>query len=231
VLYVHHLENSRSQRVIWLLEELNLEYEIINHKRLPGTRVAPASLYNIHPLAKSPVLCDQEVVLAESGAIFAYLVQCYGNGLLEPIKGGAQWVQYIYWIHFAEGSFMPYLAMKLVFARIVNEAPFFVRPLIRIIFKAVGAQYLDPNIRQEINSIEEHLAVNRWFAGDAFTAADIMMGFMLEAVAGCLAHESTHPNIIRFVHAMRARQAYQQAVKRGNWSVAEHKRYWRFLAE
>lgn len=230
MLYIHHLENSRSQRVIWLLEELNLEYEIINHKRLPGTRVAPASLHSVHPLAKAPVLRDKDVVLAESGAIFAYLLERYGNGLLEPVKGGAERVQYIYWIHFAEGSFMPYLAMKIVFARISQAVPFFVRPLITAVFKAVGAKYLNPNIHQEISAIEEHLNVHRWFAGDSFTAADIMMGFMLEAVAGRMAQEATHPNINRFVRAMQARPAYQQALRRGNWSAAEHQAYWQFLA-
>lgn len=231
MLHIHHLENSRSQRVIWLLEELDLEYKIINHKRKPGTRTAPESLRAIHPLAKAPVLCDNEVVLAETGAIFAYLLERYGNGRFMPGKETAARVQYIYWIHFAEGSFMPYLAMKLVFARIVEQVPFFVRPLIQFIFQSVWAKYLNPNIRLEIDAIEEHLSSHEWFAGCEFSAADIMMGFMLEAIAGRMAHGAHHPNIMRFLNAMHTRAAYQQAAKKGNWSVSEHGCYWKCLAE
>lgn len=230
MLYVHHLENSRSQRVIWLLEELRLEYEIISHKREAGSKNAPESLKNIHPLAKAPVLCDKDMVIAETGAIFEYLLENYGNGNLEPRKGTAERVQYIYWKNFAEGSFMPYLAMKLVFARIVKEAPLFTRPIINLIFKAVGKKYLNPNIKLEINAIEEHLKKHEWFAGSEFTAADVMMGFMLEAIAGRMAHISSHPNIIRFVGGIHERAAYQQAIKRGNWSIANHKEYWECLS-
>lgn len=230
-MFVHHLENSRSQRVIWLLEELNLNYEIINHKREPGTRAAEQSLRAVHPLAKAPVLCDKDVVLAETAAIFAYLLEQYGNGKLEPSKDTAQRIQYIYWMHFAEGSLMPYLAMKLVFARMVERAPFFARPLIKFISRSVGVKYLNPNLRLEIDAIELHLSNFEWFAGSQFTAADILMGFMLEAIAGRMTDGASHPNIMRFINAMHARSAYQKAALLGKWSVSDHANYWKCLAE
>jgi glutathione S-transferase len=230
VLYIHHLQNSRSQRVIWLLEELGLEYEIIVHKRVAGSRLAPESLRRIHPLAKAPVICDKEVVLAETGAVFQYLLETYGNGSLEPQRGTEDRLRYIYWNHFAEGSFMPYLAMKLVFARIVREAPFFTRPILGPVFKLVGANYLNPNIHLEINTIENHLQSHEWFAGSEFSAADVMMGFMLEAIAGRMAPASSHPNINRFVTRIRSRTAYQRAINRGDWSSADHDKYWECLS-
>lgn len=230
MLSVHHLANSRSQRVVWLLEELGLEYDIVEHRREPGSRVAPGSLRKIHPLGKAPVLCDGDVTIAETGAIFEYVLERHGNGRLEPARGTPERIQYIYWQHFAEASLMPYLAMKLLFAGIENAVPFFVRPAIRLLTRAVNAGYMDRNLVAEIDFIEQHLATHEWFAGGGFTAADVLIGFMLEAVSGRFAPVAAYPNIASFVNRIRARPAYRRAMQRGGWSVADHEKYWGFLA-
>lgn len=230
MIQLHHLKNSRSQRVIWLLEELELPYEIIYHQRA-GKTAPIASLLAVHPLGKAPVLCDGDITLAETGAILEYLNEVYGNQKLEPAKGTPERSQYLYWKQFAEGSLMPYLAMKLVFAAIVSGTPFIVRPLVKFIFSLVNAQYLNPNIQRELDFIEKTLHKNTWLAGEAFSIADVFMGFMLEAVAGRMAKATSHPNINQYVTRIRARPAYQRAVERGDWSAVEHAQYWAFLAK
>ena len=129
MITVHHLNNSRSQRVLWLLEELGLTYEIKRYERDPKTMLAPASLHEVHPLGKSPVITDGDLTLAESGAIIEYLVDRYGNGRLRPAIGTPEYLRYTYWLHYAEGSAMPPLLLKLIFDQIEkNSSPFFVRP-------------------------------------------------------------------------------------------------------
>ncbi len=229
MILLHHLKNSRSQRVIWLLEELELPYEIIQHER-SGRAQPIASLVAVHPLGKAPVLCDGGVILAETGAILEYLNATYGKGLLELQLGTAEWVQHLYWKQFAEGSLMPYLAMKLVFEGIIRGSPFILRPIIKTLFKVVNTQYLNPNIQRELDFIEVTLGKNKWLAGDAFSLADVFMGFMLEAVAGRMAQVESYPYINKYVANLRLRPAYQRAAQRGNWSATEHAHYWSFLS-
>src|ERR1043165_9122797 len=145
MITVHHLNNSRSQRVLWLLEELGLDYEIVKYERDPKTLLAPASLRKVHPLGKSPVITDGDATLAESGAIIEYLVDTHGKGKLVPAAGTPAYRDYRYFMHYAEGSLMPFLVMKLVFAKIKSDAPFLVRPIAKTIADTVGARFLDPN--------------------------------------------------------------------------------------
>lgn len=229
MLKVHHLENSRSQRVVWLLEELELPYEIVVHSRPHDSRTSSGSLTRIHPLGKAPVLSDGNAVVAETGAIFEYLMDRHAGGRLQPGPGTPERVPYIYWRHFSEGSFMPYLAMKLVFGGLVQKSPWPVKPVTSLIARAVGTMYLDPNIRAELAYIESHLAEHAWFAGDAFSAADVLMGFPMEAVAGRMAPAKQYPNIASFVGRIRERPAYVRAMRKGGWSVEDHARYWACL--
>ncbi|MES1026461.1 glutathione S-transferase [Gloeocapsa sp. BRSZ] len=133
MLLVHHLNNSRSQRILWLLEELKLNYEIQRYERNPKTMLAPKSLREVHPLGKSPVITDEALTLAESGAIIEYLVERYGEGRFVLPPGSAERLRYTYWLHCAEGSAIPLLLLKLVFDRIEQQAPFFVKPIAQLI--------------------------------------------------------------------------------------------------
>jgi glutathione S-transferase len=231
MLTLHHLQNSRSQRVIWLLEELYLEYHLVIHERDSASRGAGESLQKIHPLGKAPVLCDGTTTIAETGAIFEYLLDHYGEGSLEPQRNTTERTFYTYWRYFAEGSLMPYLSMAIVFNRIVTGTPFLVRPLISYIFGKVNKQYLHPTLFSELDYIEQHLNEHTWFSGSQFTAADILMGFLLEAISGRIANAIRYPKIGEFVDRIRQRPAYQQAAKKGNWSHENFDQYWSFLSK
>src|SRR5512147_2375562 len=155
---VHHLDNSRSQRVLWLLEELELPYEIVQYKRDAKTMLAPASLLAVHPLGKSPVITDGEVTMAESGAIIEYLVRNRGGGRLAPAAGTPELLRYTYWMHFAEGSAMPPLLMKLVFDKVASAPmPFFARPIARGISAKVLATLVEPNLKRQLDFMESEL--------------------------------------------------------------------------
>jgi glutathione S-transferase len=216
MITVHHLNNSRSQRVLWLLEELGLEYDIKYYERDPKTMLAPDSLRQVHPLGKSPVITDGTLTLAESGAIIEYLVDKYGGGRFAPPLGTSEHLRYIYWLHYAEGSAMPPLVMNLVFNHI-EQMPmlFFVKPIARSISNRVKSALIKPQIIQNLSYQEAELKNNLWFAGDEFTAADIQMSFPIEAAAALEGLESGHPKLMSFVDRIHARPAYQQALERG----------------
>jgi glutathione S-transferase len=151
MIVVHHLNNSRSQRVLWLLEELGLEYEVKRYQRDPKTMLAPASLKAVHPLGKSPVITDGANTIAESGAIIDYLVERYGNGRLVPAAGTPEKLRWTYWLHFAEGSAMPPLLLKLVFDKVESSPmPFFVKPIARGIAGKVKSSFIMPNINSQL---------------------------------------------------------------------------------
>ena len=214
MITVHHLENSRSLRIVWLLEELGLDYEIKHYARNPKTMLAPAELREIHPLGKSPVITNGDTVIAESGTIIEYLVQRYGNGQWQPAPNDDQWLNYRYWLHYAEGSLMPLLVMKLIFSHIAKAPmPFFAKPIAKKISGKVTGTMLDPQLKNHLAVIEQHLATQTWFAGDSPSGADILMSFPLQA-ASARANLSQLPSIQRFVAQMEARPAYQKAVER-----------------
>ncbi len=214
---VHHLENSRSQRVLWLLEELEVPYEIVRYPRDPRTLLAPASLRAVHPLGKSPVVAVGDEVLAESGAILEELVERYGAGRLGPPADAAARRRYRYWMHYAEGSLMPLLVMKLVFRRIGRaRMPFFARPIARGITAKVQDRWLDPQLRRHLDFVEVELGRSTWFAGDELTVADVQMSFPLEAAtqrAGIDA--ASHPRLFAFAQRIHERAAYRRALERG----------------
>ena len=182
MITLHHLETSRSQRVLWLLEEMGLPYEMVRYQRDPKTRLAPPALKAIHPLGKSPVITDGGITVAESGAILEYLAETYGGeaaatlpGLL-PRPGTPEHRQCRFWMHYAEGSLMNWLVMKLVFTTIPTQPmPFFVRPIARALCGKVQAALIDPNLSTALDFMEQHLAHHAWFAGDREQAAQIFL--------------------------------------------------------
>jgi len=216
MIVVHHLNNSRSQRILWLLEELGLDYEIKNYQRDPKTMLAPPELRAVHPLGKSPVISDGETVVAESGAIVEYLVGRHADGRLAPPPGTPERLRYTYFLHYAEGSAMPPLLLKLVFDRVESSPmPFFVRPVARAIARKVKDGFVRPQIRQHLAFLEGELARRDWFAGNAFSAADIQMSFPLEAAAARGGLDGAYPKLTGFLERIHARPAYRHALERG----------------
>jgi glutathione S-transferase len=215
MLTVHHLDNSRSQRVLWMLEELGTPYELKRYQRDPGTMLAPPELRKVHPLGKSPVITDGDLTLAESGAILEYLVQRYGQGRFVP-PAEADRVRYRYWMHYAEGSAMPPLLLKLVFDRLEKSpAPFFVRPLLRQIAGRVKSTYVEPQIALHLDYLEGELGKSQWFAGNEFSAADVQMSFPIEGAAARGGLDASRPLLMSFLDRIRARPAYKRALERG----------------
>jgi glutathione S-transferase len=216
MITVHHLNNSRSQRVLWLLEELGLLYEIKRYERDPKTMLAPTSLREVHPLGKSPVITDGELTLAESGAIVEYLVRCYGYGRLVPALDSPEHLRYTYWLHYAEGSAMPPLLLKLIFDQIEkNPMPFFVRPIARSITNRVKSSFIEPQITQHLDYMEAEISKSTWFAGNEFTAADIQISFPLEAAVARAGLNESRPKLMAFLNRIHSRPAYQKALERG----------------
>jgi len=214
MITVHHLNNSRSQRVLWLLEELELPYEIVKYERDPRTLLAPASLRAVHPLGKSPVISDGDATLAESGAILEYLVDTYGKPPIAPAPGTPEYRLYRYFLHYAEGSLMPFLLLKLVFHKIKTDAPLLVRPVAKAIAGTVSSKFIDPNLVNHLAFLGDHLAKHAWFAGDHFTAADVQMSYPVEA-AVTRAGVEISPKLTEWVARIQARPAYRRAIERG----------------
>ena len=216
MIIVHHLNNSRSQRVLWLLEELGLEYDIRRYERNRKTMLAPPELRRVHPLGKSPVITDGDLTLAESGAIIEYLVERFGKGRLAPRAGTPERLRYTYWLHYAEGSAMPPLLLKLVFDRIETAPmPMLVRPVARAIARRAKSSFIEPQIAQHLDYLEMELGKSAWFAGDEFTAADIQMSFPLEAAAARAGLDASRPKLADFLARIHARPAFKRALERG----------------
>jgi len=213
---VHHLNNSRSQRVLWLLEELQLPYEIVHYQRDPKTMLAPPELRAVHPLGKSPVVTVDGLTLAESGAILETLTERYGNGRLAPAAGTPEQLRYRYWLHYAEGSAMPPLLFKLVFDKIESsKMPFFAKPIARAIAGKAKSSFVTPNIESHLNFMEGELGKSEWFAGNDFSAADIQMSFPVEAARARGGLDATRPKLVAYLDRIHARPAYQRALERG----------------
>lgn len=214
MLTVHHLNNSRSQRVLWLLEELGVPYDIIRYQRLPSM-LAPKELRAIHPLGKSPVITDNGQTIAESGAIIEYLVDTYGGGRLVPAQKTAGRLRYTYWLHYAEGSAMPLLLQKLLFTLAPKRAPLLLRPLVAPVFNQMLAKLVDPQLAQHMAFWESELTKSDWFAGDEFSAADIQMSFPLEAAVARAELDMNYPKAMAWLERIHARPAYQRALEKG----------------
>ncbi|NDP59590.1 MAG: glutathione S-transferase [Oxalobacteraceae bacterium] len=222
MITVHHLDTSRSQRILWLLEELGLPYEIKRYQRNKQTRLAPPELKAIHPMGKSPVITDGGVTVAESGAIVEYLIETYGDkgtgdcAALQPRQGTPEHRECRFWMHFAEGSLMNWLVMKLVFTSIPTQPmPFFVRPIARKLCEQVQLKLIDPNLATAMAYMEQHLATHAWFAGEQITMADFQMSFAVEAALSRAVNAGRYPALTAYKKKMNARPAYQRAIVKG----------------
>ncbi len=216
MITVHHLNNSRSQRVLWLLEELGVPYEVKRYQRDAKTMLAPASLRAVHPLGKSPVITENQLTIAESGAIIEYLIERHGKGRLIPPAGTAERLRYTYWLHFAEGSAMTPLLLSLIFGRLPRQPmPFFVRPVARGISDKVLRTLVQPQLNTHQDFMESELANSTWFAGEEFTAADIQMSFVVEASAVRGGLNQSRPKLMDWLGRIHARPAYQRALETG----------------
>jgi len=216
MITVHHLENSRSQRVLWLLEELGVDYDVKRYERDKETSLAPPALKALHPLGKAPVIDDDGLVVAETGAIAEYLVDKYGRGALIPPPGSPARLRYTFWLHFAEGSAMPQLLLKLFFSRIKEaKMPFFAKPIARNIADRILDGYIEPNLKSQMDYMEAELGKAEWFAGDEFSAADVMMSFPLEGAAARAGLGDQYPRLTAFLARIHARPAYKRALDRG----------------
>lgn len=201
MITVHHLDDSRSQRILWLLEELGLPYQIAHHKRDPQTRLAPAALKEVHPLGKSPVIEDEGRVVAESGAIIDYILRRYGNGRLQPAPSDPRYDDYVQWMHYAEGSAMPALIIRINVARVGEAA-------------APMLPRLDAEIALQLTYINGALAGRRYILGDELTAADIQLSFVGELAAARFGI-AEYPNVEAWVKRFQARATYQAALAHG----------------
>ena len=214
MIVVHHLNNSRSQRVLWLLEELGVPYEVRRYERDARTMLAPPELLAVHPLGKSPVITDGDKTLAETGAIVEYLVETYGQGRLVPAAGTPERLRWTYWLHYAEGSAMTPLLLKLVFTALPARAPGLLKGLVKAVAAKAQSGFVDPQLKSHIDYWDAELGKSAWFAGPDFTAADIMMSFPLEAGAA-RAGAASRPRIKAFLDRIHARPAYRAALERG----------------
>ena len=201
MIQVHHLNNSRSQRVLWLLEELGVPYEIVKYQRDAQTNLAPESLKKIHPLGKSPAIRDGDQVVIESGAILEYLVRRHGRGRLAPAESSPDWPRYVQLMHYAEGSAMLPLMLKLYASRLGDAGA----PL---------APRITSEIENHLGWLDSELAARDWFVGDSLTAADIQLSFVIQA-ARMLHGLDKFPNLARVLERVKARPAYQKALERG----------------
>jgi glutathione S-transferase len=199
MLTVHHLNNSRSQRILWLLEELGAPYEIVKYQRLEGLPLAPPELKEVHPLGKSPVITDEGKTIAESGAIVEYIIDTYGNGRMKPRAGTDDYWKYVEWMHYAEGSAMLPLLLAL-YSGFLGDGAALLRPRI------------DSEIANNLSYIERGLEGREFFVGDGLTGADIQMLFILEAAGARL---EPYPSAVAYRDRMHARPAYQRAIERG----------------
>lgn len=211
MITLHALTQSRAYRIAWLLELLNLDYQANVVARDETTKLAPESLRQIHPLGKSPLLQDGDLTLPESGAIVEYLIGRYGkDSTLKPATDSAFYPDYLFWLHYAEGSLMPLLVMSLVFRKIDEKPmPFFARPIARKITGGVRESFLNPQLKLHLEFIEGRLKNHTWLLGDTLTAADVMMSFPLQAALARSALDL--PNIAAYVQRIETHPAYQRA--------------------
>ena len=201
MIRVHHLNNSRSQRVLWLLEELGMRYEVVRYERNKATMLAPKELKRVHPLGKSPVIEDDGKKFAETGLIVEYLVERYGPDLAPPRDSDLYW-RYKYWLHYAEGSLMPPLLLKLVVDRLgLLALP--ARPFVR------------SQLKLHLDYLEGELSAAPWFVGERFSAADIMLSFPLETASERAGLDRTRPRLVDFLQRIHARPTYKRALEKG----------------
>lgn len=214
MLTVHHLNHSRSQRVLWLLEELGLPYQIVYYARDPVTRLGPSELRKVHPLGKSPVVVDGDLTIAETGAVIEYLIEKSG-GRLRPAPASPEKLRWTYWLHFAEGSMMPPLVLDLVLSVISGRAPEPMREPAKALMDGVRNGYVAPQLNTLFDFVEAELDKSAWFAGADFSAADVMMSYPLEAAGARAGAFEGRPKLKAFVERIHSRPAYRAALTKG----------------
>ena len=221
MITLHHLNNSRSQRILWLMEELGVEYRLQVYTRDKNTQLAPKELMDIHPLGKAPILTDDETIIAESGAIIEYLIDQYGHSF-RPQHGTPEHQSYTYWIHFAEGSLMTPMLFSVVLNKVkTSPMPFFAKPIAQTIVKKVMSGFVNPNLKRMMQFVDDHLAKQQWFASDQISGADFQMSFPLEAAMASGVVDRRYPNIEGFLRRISSRPAYQTALEKGgNYAYA-----------
>lgn len=216
MITVHHLENSRSQRILWLLEELGVPYEVKRYERDKKTNLAPKELLKVHPLGKSPVIDEDGAVIAETGAIIEHIVETHGAGRLVPAKGTPDYRRYRYWMYAAEGSYMPPLVMALFLNRMETAPmPFFAKPVAKKLTQAVRDGYLTHTTKALFDYLDGELAKGDFLAGKDFSAADIIMSFPAEASLQRVDAAKSAKNLKSYVDRLHARPAYKRALEKG----------------
>jgi len=216
MITLHYLENSRAQRILWLLEELGVEYEIKHYRRNSETMLAPPELKAVHPLGKSPIITDGNIRIAESAAIVEYLIDHYANGKLRPKLSSPDYLNYREKLHYAEGSIMPFLLLTLIFNKVKNsKMPFFAKPIAKKIANKIMQSFVSPNVKNHLSYLENELSATGWFAGEEMTGADIMMSFPLEGASARVDMKNKYPNIRAFLDKIHALPNYQKALEKG----------------
>lgn len=209
MITLHYLADSRAQRVLWMLEELGVPYEVKVYQRDRKTKLAPPELMAIHPLGVSPLLTDGDHVLAESGAIVDYLAHTYGDGTMLP-QSDADWQPFRFWMHYSEGSLMASLVMQYVFMVAEEKVPALLRPLLLAVPRTIGKTFLGPRIDRALSYVNDSLKGRSFFVGETLSGADVMMIFPLEA--SLTRAKGSYPEIARYVKEIHARPAYQRAL-------------------
>lgn len=218
MITVHHLEDSRSQRIIWLCEELGANYKVVRYDRDSQTQMAPDALKKLHPLGTAPLVEIDGTLLAESGAIIEYLLATHDKeGKFKPADALSQAGRdYTFWLHFAEGSLMPMLVISKIFMTIKStKMPFFAKPIARKIASSVEHAYINPGVTKMLGLVNTHLESNTYFAGDNLSGADIQMSFPLEAVSTIPELIMDYPKVVEWLERIHARPAYRTALEKG----------------
>ncbi len=214
MITVHHLENSQSIRILWLLEELGMDYNIKHYERNKRTSLASPEFKKLHPVGTSPIITDGELVLPETNAIIQYILDRVGDHGLVPEVGSPERISYLYWLHAAQGSIVPLMYMQLVIGRLAVRVPFFLKPMMRKVVAKTNQSFLNPKLNNFLSLIEQHLSQHTWFAGETFTVADIVMGYCMEVAVVRSGMDSRYPNAQRFLTQMRERPAYKMALEK-----------------
>jgi len=213
-IILHNLESSRAQRVLWLLEELDAPYELRTYRRDPHSRRGPPEIRAVHPLGKSPTIEVDGQALAETGAIFEYLIDTVGQGRLRPPAGSPERTRFTFWLHYGEGSAMQNLVLRYAFNAIVEMTPPSARDVVKDTIAKLDAAMVEPSVQTHMNYWESELGRSKFIAGDAFTAADVMMGFAAIAAARLWNAEEGRPRLKAWLDALRARPAYQRTLEK-----------------
>ncbi|WP_310621683.1 glutathione S-transferase family protein [Flexibacterium corallicola] len=215
MITLHHLENSQSIRILWLLEELGAEYDLKKYKRDETTSLAPQEYKHLHSVGTAPIITEGDLVLPETNAIVDYILDKYPNKTLRPEAGTENRALYLYWFHACQGSLTPLLLDTLIFNRMETKPPFFMRPIIKAVTSKVRALFLEPRLNGMLAHIEDQLGRTKWIAGNELTAADIVLAYSLEVAHVRLGLTDKYPNIKGYISQVNERPAYKTALEKG----------------